>query len=74
MAFNVGAFVAMRLYQEQVQRAKKEMIKNREIQNHNESKSYSCSKCHHNFSSEADSVSACACCEEGEYYWPINRK
>ena len=66
MAINVGAFVAMRLLREADERRVEEEP--------TPAPAYSCSNCHHHYDLTTDSVSCCACCEEGEYYWPIKRK
>lgn len=36
-----------------------------------EDKEWDCSRCFHQYSESADSVSCCACCECGSYYTPI---
>lgn len=57
MALNVGAFVAMRLYQQSVERYKKQTQPKQ-----------NCSKCSHVGQETTDDVACCNCCEDGEFY------
>lgn len=65
MALNVGAFVVMQRQRAQaMQRAKKRRQK----------PAYDCSKCSHVGAETTNDVACCNCCDEGEFYDPIEEK
>ena len=65
MALNVGAFVVMQRQRAQaMQRTKKRRQK----------PAYDCSKCSHVGAETTNDVACCNCCDDGEFYDPIEEE
>ena len=65
MALNVGAFVVMQRQRAQaMQRSKKRRQKPAD----------ECSKCSHVGAETTDDVACCNCCDDGEFYDPIDEE
>ena len=65
MALNVGAFVVM---QRQRARAMEQAKKRRQ------KPAYNCSKCSHVGQETTDDVASCNCCDDGEFFDPVEEE